>query len=169
MKLEEIINQLYFDLSEFYFIFQTAFKIAYEKFELHIPNHPTRPLFCATCLFDLKYMHIGNNRWYSIYQYSIINELNNPSDNLVYEWNIYCGLESDENIDENELDVYWNNLAIRLPILSQIALNYIWLPVSSCAVESSFSLYNTLLDNDRQNLSKESLKQLNMMYFNRDC
>ena len=69
---------------------------------------------------------------------------------------------------KNGLDVYWNNLATRLPIISQIALNYIWLPISSCAVERSFSLYNTLLDNDRQNLSKESLKQLSMMYFNRD-
>ena len=67
------------------------------------------------------------------------------------------------------MKVYWNNLAIRLPFLSQIALDYIWLPVSSCAVERSFSLYNTLLDNDRQKLSKESLKQLKMMYFNRDC
>ena len=55
-------------------------------------------------------------------------------------------------------------MAIRLPILSQIAFNYIWLPISSCAVERSFSLYNTILDNDRQNLSKESFKQLNMMY-----
>jgi hypothetical protein len=96
-----------------------------------------------------------------------INELNNPSDDLVREWGIYCGLEFDGSIDENNLDVYWNSLAIRLPILFQIAFNYIWLPISSCAVERSFSLYNTILDNDRQNLSKESLKQLNMMYFNR--
>ena len=61
-------------------------------------------------------------------------------DNLVHEWDIYCELESDENIDESEFDVYWNNLAIHLPILSQIALDYIWLPVSSYAVECSFSL-----------------------------
>ncbi len=97
MELEEIINQLYFDTSEFYLIFQTAFEAAYEKFELHILNHPTRPLFHATRLFNPKYMYIGNNRQHSIYQYSIINKLNNPLDNLVHEWGIYCGLESDEN------------------------------------------------------------------------
>ncbi len=129
MELEEIINQLYFDSSEFYLIFQTAFEAAYEKFELHIPNHPTRPLFRATRLFDPKYMYIGNNRRHSIYQYSIINKLNNPSDNLVHEWGIYCGLKSDENIDESELDIYWNNLAICLPIFSQIVFGYLYLAV----------------------------------------
>ncbi|CAG8515170.1 4201_t:CDS:2 [Diversispora eburnea] len=98
-----------------------AFQSVYKKFEVHSPNHPTRPLFRAVCLFDPKYMHTGNNRRHSIYQYSIISELDNPSD-------------------------------------------YIWLPISSCAVERSFSLYNTLLDKDRQ---KNHL-QLNMMYFNRD-
>lgn len=169
VELENLIMQLHFNPSDFYSIFQAAFQTAYKKFELHIPNHPTRPLFRATCLFDPKYMHIENNiQRHSIYQYSIINELNNPSDDLLREWGIYCGLEFNENIDEDKLDVYWNNLGTHLPILSQIALNYIWLPISSCAVERSFSLYNTLLNNDRQNLSKESLKQLNMMYFNRD-
>ena len=111
-------------------------------------------------------MHIGNTQRHSIYQYSVINELNNPSNNLVHEWGIYCGLEFDGSVDESKLDVYWNNLTTRLPILSQIAFDYIWLPISSCAVERSFSLYNTLLDNDC--LSKESLKQLNMMYYNRN-
>ncbi|RHZ74175.1 hypothetical protein Glove_227g173 [Diversispora epigaea] len=145
------------------------FQVAYKKFEAHIPNHPTRPLFRAVRLFDPKYMHTGNNNQrHSIYQYTIIDEFNNPSDDLLHEWGIYCGLEFDENIEENNLDKYWNNLATQLPILSKISLEFIWLPVSSCAVERSFSLYNTLLDNDRQNLSKESLKQLNMMYFNRD-
>ena len=52
-------------------------------------------------------------------------------------------------------------MTTRLPIISQIAVDYIWLPIS----KFSFSLYNTLLGSDRQNLSKESLKQLNMMHF----
>jgi hypothetical protein len=167
-ELDEIITQLNFNPPEFYPIFQAAFEAAYKKFGLHIPNHPARSLFCAARIFDPKYMHMGNPQRHSIYQYSAINEFNNPSDDLIREWGIYCGLESDASVDENKLDVYWNNLATCLPILSQIAFDYIWLPISSCAVERSFSLYNTLLDNDRQNLSKESLKQLNMMYFNRD-
>ena len=45
-----------------------------------------------------------------------------------------------------------------LPILNNIASIYIWLPISSCAVERSFSVYNNLLEDDRQNLSEDSLK-----------
>ena len=63
-------------------------------------------------------------------------------------------------------DKYWLNMAERLPLLSQIALDYIWLPVSSCSVERSFSKYNTILDDNQQNLSKDSLCSLNMLYFN---
>jgi len=51
--------------------------------------------------------------------------------------------------------------------LSKIALDYIWLPISSCSVERSFSMYNSLLDSDRQNLSLNSLKKLNMLYYNK--
>ena len=96
-------------------------------------------------------------------------ELDNPSDSLLCEWAIYCGLtglEFNENLDETNLNNYWKDLSVRLPILSNIALDYIWLPISSCAVERSFSLYNSLLDSNRQSLSQESLKQLNMLYFN---
>ena len=58
------------------------------------------------------------------------------------------------------------NLGDKLPILSKLALDYIWLPISSCSVERSFSIYNNILDENRQNLSEDSLKRLNMMYFN---
>ena len=58
------------------------------------------------------------------------------------------------------------NLGDKLPILSKIALDYIWLPVSSCSVERSFSIYNNILNENRQNLSEDYLKRLNMMYFN---
>ena len=85
-------------------------------------------------------------------------ELDNPSDGLLCEWAIYCELEFNENLDETNLDNYWKNLSARLPIFSNIALDYIWLPISSCAVECSFSLYNSLLDSNRQSLSEVSLK-----------
>ena len=32
--------------------------------------------------------------------------------------------------------------------------------------ERSFSIYNNILDSNRQNLSEDSLKRLNIMYFN---
>ena len=82
------------------------------------------------------------------------------------EWAIYCG-SVNEIVDENiNLDLYWVGKQKILLILSNIALDYIWLLISSCSVERSFSMYNNLLNSDRQNLSYESLKQLNMLYFN---
>jgi hypothetical protein len=84
---------------------------------------------------------------------------------LLDEWAIYCGL-TDVNLEEMTLDEYWLSLADRLPLLSQIALDYIWLPVSSYSVERSFSKYNSILDDNRQNLSEDSLRSLNMLYYN---
>ena len=69
-------------------------------------------------------------------------------------------------IGEINLEEYWMNLGDKLPILSKLALDYIWLSISSCSVKRSFSIYNNILDENRQNLSEDSLKRLNMMYFN---
>lgn len=53
--------------------------------------------------------------------------------------------------------------------LNTIAQEYIWLPISSCGVERSFSNYNNILAENRQNLSLDSLQMLNIMYFNQNC
>src|SRR5260364_246892 len=129
-ELETLISNLFFNPLDFYSIFRAAFQAAYDKFLLHIPNHPARPLFRAMRIFNPKFIQTGNIERRNIWQYSIIQELNNPSDDLIHEWGIYCGLESD--INENELDVYWNNMTIRLPVLSQIDLiifGYLYLAV----------------------------------------
>jgi len=165
-EIENIISQHFFNPDDFYSIFRQAFQIAYNKFSAHIPNHPARLLFDACQVFNPQYIHLGDIQRKDIRHYSAIMEFDNPSDGLLCEWAIYCGLEFNENLDETNLNDYWKNMSVRLPILSNIALDYIWLPISSCAVERSFSLYNTLLDSNRQSLSEESLKQLNMLYFN---
>jgi hypothetical protein len=164
--LENLIIQLRFNTNELYPIFRAAFNAAYEKFTAHIPNHPSRQLFYACQVFDPKFIHNGDVlERKNIRQYNVIKEFDNPSDELLREWGIYCGLDN-EFLGEMELGQYWVDKATQLPILSNIALDYIWLPVSSCTVERSFSMYNSLLDSDRQNLSQDSLKKLNMMYFN---
>ena len=61
-------------------------------------------------------------------------------------------------IGEIDLEEYWMNLRDKLPILSKIALEYIWLPISSYSVEKSFLIYNNILDCNHQNLSEDSLK-----------
>ncbi|GES86793.1 transcription factor E2F6 isoform X1 [Rhizophagus clarus] len=95
----------------------------------------------------------------------IIRELANPSTSLIQEWSIYVNINLNL-IEFSELNEFWDKVSLQLPLLEKIVRNYIWLPISSCAVERSFSAYNKILDDDRQNLSLESLKFLTMMYFN---
>ena len=60
------------------------------------------------------------------------------------------------SLEEIDLNDYWLGLVQQLPLFSKIA-------ISSCSVKRSFSMYNSLLDSDRQNLSLDSLKKLNMV------
>ena len=94
----------------------------------------------------------------NLYCYSFIRELANPSDELLCEWSIYCEVQLENLIKEIDLEEYWMNLRDKLLILSKIALEYIWLPISSCSVERSFSIYNNILDCNRQNLLEDFLK-----------
>jgi hypothetical protein len=165
-ELEDLITSFNFNPNEFYPIFQHAFEVAYNKFSIHIPQHPGRELFKACQIFNPFLFLISNTLRKDIRHYSIITELQNPSNELIIEWGIYCGLECHTTLQETDLNEYWLGLAQQLPLLSKIALDYIWLPISSCSVERSFSMYNSLLDSDRQNLSLDSLKKLNMLYYN---
>ena len=74
-----------------YAIFRSAFNVAYNKFVAHIPQHPARSLFRACRVFDPLYIKMGIQHR-NIRQYSAIIELSNPSDELLREWSIYCGL-----------------------------------------------------------------------------
>jgi hypothetical protein len=55
------------------------------------------------------------------------------------------------------VSTFWDKVSLQLSLLEKIVRNYIWLPISSCAVERRFSVYNKILDDDRQNLNPESL------------
>ena len=165
--MESQIISLSFDPNEFYPIFQNAFKVAYEKFSIHIPQHPGRALFKACQIFNPFFFLTSNALRKDIRHYSAIIELQNPNNELIIEWDIYCNLKCHVFSEEIDLNDYWLGLVQQLPLLSKIALDYIWLPISSCSVERSFSMYNSLLDSDRQNLSLDSLKKLNMLYYNK--
>ena len=147
--MENIIYQHFFNPEEFYPIFRQAFQVAYNKFSAHIPNHSACSLFYACQVFNSQYIHLGDIQRKDIRHYSAIMELDNPSDSLLCEWAIYCGLEFNENLDETNLDDYWKNLSARLPIFSNIALDYIWLPISSCAVKLGMA----------RDLKQDALKQ----------
>ena len=166
LDLDATITSHYLNPSNFYPIFRAAFVVAFNKFNAHIPSHPARSLFQATQIFDPKYILLGPLERKNLRQYSVIKELAHPSDELLCEWSIYCGMQLENLVGKINLEEYWMDLEDKLPILSKVALDYIWLPISSCSVERSFSIYNNILDDNRQNLSEDSLKRLNMMYFN---
>ena len=172
LDLQSLITQYQFNPKDIYIIFRAAFDSAYNKFKAHIPQHPARSLFRASQVFDPLFLKVkiqtGDISCSDIRRYSAIIELSNPSDELLREWAIYCGSVKTIVQEQINLDSYWTEMQATLPILSNIALDYIWLPISSCSVERSFSTYNILLSSDRQNLSQESLKQLSMLYFNGD-
>ena len=84
---------------------------------------------------------------------------------FIQEWSIYININLN-TIEFANLNEFWNKVSLQFPILEKIAHNYIWLPISSYAVERSFSAYNKILDDDRQNSTTESLKMLTMMYIN---
>ena len=129
-----------FNPSDFYPIFCAAFEAALNKFNAHIPSHPACPLFYAAQIFDPKFILLGPLERKNLRQYRSIKELENPSDELLNEWAIYCGMQTDDLIGEIDLNEYWINIQDQLPI------------------------YNNILDSNRQNLSETSLKTLNMIY-----
>jgi hypothetical protein len=152
------------DLNYYIRIFKEAFKLSLEKFKKHVENHPAVPLFKAIRCFDPRCIQ-SNSNYHIFSTYFIIKEFNDYTDDLIYEWGIYCNLQ--ENFDDNfDLDSYWNQKINTLPTLSSIALKYIWLPVSGVDVERSFSNYKSILSDKRMALKEDSIKKLNFMYFN---
>jgi hypothetical protein len=146
--------------------FKNAYKLALNKFQKHITQHPALSLFKAIRCFDPKYIHSQEERK-NISLYQDILEFKNPKDVIIQEWGIYVNLNEtfDDNIDL-DLDKYWKEKSKYLPNLSKIALIYIWIPVSGVDVERSFSIYKNILSDRRVNLSENSINILNFMYFN---
>ena len=56
----------------------------------------------------------------------------------------------------------------RFPLLSKIAVYYIWMSVTSVDVERSFSEYKHLLNDKRERLTEKNTRQLMILYYNGD-
>jgi hypothetical protein len=161
MKLKLQVEQVSVD--HFTDIFVDAFKIALQKFEKHILNHSALPLFEAIQCFDPRYIHSQIERT-NILLYSIIPEFKIPNLNLIQEWGIYSNLNEIINSEKDfDLENYWIEKKNILPTLANIALIYIWLPVSGVDVERSFSIYKNILSDRRYQLSKESIIMLSLI------
>ncbi|GES89596.1 hypothetical protein GLOIN_2v1763573 [Rhizophagus clarus] len=71
-----------------------AFEVGYDKFTAHIPNHSARLLFFSCQAFDPKFIHFEDALRKNIRQYNAVKEFENPSDELLHKWGIYCGLNN---------------------------------------------------------------------------
>jgi hypothetical protein len=162
-EIENILEETNYR-GQFVSLFSKAFASAYEKCEKHLSHHPALSLFKAIQYFDPRFIQ-SNTTNHNMADYGIIKEFHSPTDNLIQEWAIYCGLNevAEEFIDLNQ---YWNNKIHLLPELSALALVYIWLPVSGVDVECSFSSYKSILSDRRVALKEENIQMLNFLYFN---
>lgn len=163
-EIEQLLDETNYDRNSFISLFSKAFTSAYEKCEKHISHHPALLLFKAIQCFDPRFIQSNVNN-HNMADYGIIEEFHSPTDALIQEWAIYCGLN--EVAEElTDLDLYWRNKTRLLPELSTLALVYIWLPVSGVDVERSFSSYKSILSDRRTALKEESIQMLNFLYFN---
>ena len=118
--------------------FSQAFQLAYNKLCKHANRHSALPLFKEIQCFNPKFIRASSSQK-NILLYSYIKEFVNPEDELINEWSIYCG--DNEFLEENlDLDKYWTDKQQSLPLLSRIALGYIWLPVSGVDVNKAFHI-----------------------------
>ncbi|GET02357.1 transcription factor E2F6 isoform X2 [Rhizophagus clarus] len=166
-EIFQLLNEENQDIASFVSLFSRAFILANEKCEKHISYHPALLFFKAIQCFDPKFIQ-SNSSNHNIENYRIIKEFCLPTDTLIQEWAIYCGLN--ESIEEfDDLDLYWRGKKHILPELSSLALIYIWLPVSDIDIERSFSSYKSILSDRRVALKEENIQMLNFLYFNLIC
>ena len=147
-------------------MFHKAYQLALDKLKKHIDRHSTLSLFKAIQCFDPRFIQV-QQYWQNINLYSEIQEFKSPSNQIIQEWGIYCGLEEEFIDEELDLDIYWKDKSQSLPNLSKLALEYIWLPVSGVDIKRSFSAYKNILNDQWHALSETSVAALNFMYFNR--
>lgn len=65
-----------------------------------------------------------------------------------------------------DLDVFWDGLQERLPILSRLAIRYKSVIVNSADAERSNSIYKLVLSSRRRSITNDNLKALVFLYHN---
>ncbi len=90
-------------------------------------------MFNAIQYFNSQFIQSFQNR-HILTNYNLIPEFQNPSNAIITEWSIYCGLVEIFEKGDLDLNQYWQEKKRSFPNLSKIALIYIWLPVSGVVV-----------------------------------
>ncbi|KAI7804100.1 hypothetical protein IRJ41_023986 [Triplophysa rosa] len=143
-----------------------AFHLAFTKFSKHWDTHSAKEIYKLVRVFDPRQAAAMEKQ---IEAYAQLKPLANPSAELTEEWIAYQYCVSREAISPSvELGDYWKGMSERFPRIAEIAVPYIYFPMSSINSERSFSKYKTLLTDKREALTELNTKRLAIMYFNGD-
>ena len=175
--------------------FAGAFDNALNKFNAHWPNHPARDTYKACRIFDPR--HVASLPR-DIQSYKAIPAFATPSVDMIREWSVYRNMPADElqfaepiraneavgvtmqtdddpndgqpqhANDRQRIVTWWQAQSVRMPILTSLALKYVFFPWSSVEVERSFSAYGNVFGDKRRNLTDKNTRDLVMLYFNGD-
>ena len=119
--------------------FQTVFRLSYKKLAGHLASLLAYHHYQAIRVFDPRQLPTFGH---DIGDYGkLLKQLADPSSELLEEWLIYTRYIEETIGSLNVLQDFWDNMSGRLPLLNKIAVNYIWMPVTSVDVEQSFSEY----------------------------
>ena len=141
--------------------------MAFTKFSEHWDIHPAREVYRLVSVFDPRQAPAMEK---SIEAYNTLKPMANPSPELSEQWIAFQHCVSREPLPADmELAAYWRGLSSRFPRVAEVAVPYIYFPVSSVDCERSFSKYKTLLTDKREALTELNTKRLTILYFNGDA
>ena len=140
--------------------FQDSYRKACGKFETHFEKQEkSLALFKAIRIFDpLQRQQLSRD----IKNYSVIFDCNNNA--VLDEWAQYWALPPIEN-EEFDLQAFWKE-QLKIPILKELALNFIWLPSAAAEVERSFSKLKCLEAPNRLQMSDKTMIDSIFCYVN---
>lgn len=146
--------------------FQGVFQLSFDKLDKHISGLPAYSFYKSVRVFDPRQLPALDH---DIQLYgNFVKQLTNPSQELLEEWLIYTQYRSEGVSSLDDLQKFWDSMSSRFPVLARIVAEAIWIPVTSVDVERSFSNYKHILNDRRENLSKENIRRLILLYYNGD-
>ena len=116
----------------------------------------------ASCVFYPRQLPCISH---DIDSFAAIKDLQDPSTDLLEEFQIYMNYQDDLPNPFN-IPAFWNANKSRFPLLEQIANKIIWMPVTCVDAERSFSQYNHLINKQHESLTPENTKKFTMLYYN---
>ncbi|XP_035282908.1 uncharacterized protein LOC118232230 [Anguilla anguilla] len=128
-----------------------AFHLAFNKFSKHWDGHPAKEVYRLLRVFDPRQAPAMEKQ---IEHYAKLQPLAHPSAELSEQWLVYQQCVRNEKPPADlDLRGFWEGVRGRFPKVAEVAVPYLFFPVSSVDTERSFSKYKTLLTDKRESLT----------------